>query len=66
MIDSTLKPWLIEVNGPPQMTIDSDVDVKVKHPLVRDMVKVLYETTDMDIFQYCHSKSETSKNQVFS
>jgi S-adenosylmethionine synthetase len=51
MIDSTLKPWLIEINGPPQMTIDSDVDVKVKHPLIRDMIKTLFEVDSKDIIQ---------------
>ena len=49
LIDSTLKPWLIEINGPPQMTIDSDVDLKVKHPLIRDMIRVLFEVETNDI-----------------
>ena len=62
MLDSNLKPWLIEVNGPPQMTIDSDVDIKVKHPLIRDMIRVLYETNEIDILDFCNSKTEKSKN----
>lgn len=44
LIDSTLKPWLIEINGPPALSIDSDIDIKVKYPLVRDMVNALYRT----------------------
>ena len=30
LIDSNLKPWLIEINGPPALAIDCDVDRKVK------------------------------------
>ena len=66
MIDSTLKPWLIEINGPPQMTIDSDVDLKVKHPMIRDMVKTLFEIDSKDIIEFCNSKTEKQKNALFS
>ena len=38
LIDNVLKPWLLEINGPPQLTIDSDIDVKVKYPLIREMI----------------------------
>ena len=95
MIDNNLKPWLIEINGPPQLTIDSykeskpvskmidysasmsvesrlepqisqknlnssiitqsntnmpqkqiNADIKVKYPMIRDMVRVLFETNN--------------------
>jgi hypothetical protein len=48
------------------MTIDSDVDLKVKHPLIRDMVRVLFELETADVTQYCNSKTEKSKNAIFS
>lgn len=48
------------------MTIDSDVDLKVKHPLIRDMVRVLFEHDSTDIIKYCNSKTEKSKNALFS
>jgi hypothetical protein len=57
MLDTSLKPWLIEVNGPPQMTVDCDVDLKVKHPMIRDMIRTLFEVSDSDILTYCNSKS---------
>ena len=62
MLDSSLKPWLVEVNGPPQLTIDSDVDLRVKHPMIRDMIRVLFETKDSDIATYCNSKTQQNKN----
>ena len=49
MIDSNLKPWLIEINGPPALSVDSDIDIKVKYPLVRDMINTLYQTEQSDI-----------------
>jgi hypothetical protein len=62
MLDSSLKPWLIEVNGPPQLTIDSDIDLKVKHPMIRDMIRILFETTENDVAAHCNSKTQKNKN----
>jgi len=55
MIDSSLKPWLIEINGPPALSVDSDIDIKVKYPLVRDMINTLYQTEQSEILNYCNS-----------
>jgi hypothetical protein len=60
MIDSNLKPWLIEINGPPALSVDSDIDIKVKYPLVRDMINALYQTEQSDIIQYCNSAQQSS------
>ena len=60
LIDSNLKPWLIEINGPPQLTIDrkgdneqASVDVRVKYPLIKDMVRVIFETDKQMILNFC-------------
>ena len=65
MIDNNLKPWLIEINGPPQLTIDrnagnekASVDVRVKYPLIRDMTRVLFETDKSNISNFCQQKNE--------
>lgn len=41
MIDSTLKPWLIEVNGGPSMTANTDFDCKLKCGLVDDVLTIV-------------------------
>ena len=41
MLDSNLKPWLIEVNGGPSMTANTELDCKLKCGLVDDVLSVL-------------------------
>ena len=41
MLDSNLKPWLIEVNHAPSLATDSAFDLKVKTRLVEDTMKLL-------------------------
>jgi tubulin polyglutamylase TTLL6/13 len=41
MIDSDLKPWLIEVNHAPSLATDSAFDLNVKRKLVADTIKLL-------------------------
>lgn len=40
MIDANMKPWLIEVNSSPQMSMDGYIDSLVKPPLIRDMINL--------------------------
>lgn len=37
MLDSQLKPWLLEVNAPPALSLDHDID-NLKIQLVKDIV----------------------------
>lgn len=37
MIDSNLKPWLIEVNHSPSMNTDSPLDLKIKGNMIADL-----------------------------
>ena len=55
LIDQNLKPWLIEVNGPPQLTIDCDVDVKVKYPMQRDLIRCLYEVEEAQLWSHLNT-----------
>jgi tubulin polyglutamylase TTLL2 len=41
MIDSQLKPWLLEVNSSPAMSMDGAADQRVKPELLRDTFKLI-------------------------
>jgi tubulin polyglutamylase TTLL9 len=41
MIDSNLKPWLIEVNGSPSMTANTAIDRNLKIGLLDDTLTVV-------------------------
>ena len=44
MIDSNMRPWLLEVNSPPQLHVDenNDVDRFVKPILARDIIQRVF------------------------
>lgn len=41
LFDDQLQPWLIEANFSPALAVESDVDVRVKHGLIHDLVATL-------------------------
>ncbi|OHS96057.1 Tubulin-tyrosine ligase family protein [Tritrichomonas foetus] len=41
LIDENLKPWLLEVNCMPSLTTDSEFDVRLKHSVVLDTLKIV-------------------------
>lgn len=41
LVDSSYKPWLIEVNAPPAISIDIPLDQWIKESLVKDTIKLL-------------------------
>jgi len=41
MVDSNLRPWLIEVNGGPSMTANTDFDCKLKCGLIDDVLSIV-------------------------
>lgn len=41
IVDRNLKPWLLEVNSSPALSVDCDVDAEVKTALINDIVDVL-------------------------
>ena len=40
MIDSNLKPWLLEVNASPALSMDNQIDWQVKPKLIRDTLNL--------------------------
>lgn len=41
MIDANLKPWLIEINGGPSMTANTDFDCRLKCGLIDDVLSII-------------------------
>ena len=41
LIDSNLKPWLMEVNLSPSLACDSPIDLKIKHQLFVDTMNLI-------------------------
>lgn len=41
MIDSKLRPWLLEVNHSPSFSTDSDLDYDLKLAVITDTIKLL-------------------------
>ena len=41
LIDSDLRPWLIEVNASPSLGRDNTLDVRVKNALIRDTINLM-------------------------
>lgn len=39
MIDSNLKPWLLEVNSSPAMSMDGPIDSLIKPALIKDVIR---------------------------
>lgn len=52
MIDSNLKPWLLEVNSSPALAMDGIADSKVKPELLRDTFKLI----DFEPYEVYHNK----------
>ena len=41
LIDSNLKPWLLEVNLSPSMNTDSPLDLRIKGNLISDLLTMI-------------------------
>ena len=41
MIDSKLKPWLIEINYTPSFTTDTPLDYKIKKDVVSEALEIM-------------------------
>ena len=41
MVDSQLKPWLIEVNAGPALSLENAVDQQIKPDLIKDVISLL-------------------------
>ena len=45
LIDSNLKPWLMEVNMSPSMNSDSSLDIKIKGNMIADLLTMVGVTS---------------------
>jgi tubulin polyglutamylase TTLL6/13 len=50
LVDSDLRPWLLEVNFTPSFTTDSQLDHRVKHSVIHDTLKLI------SLNEKCYSK----------
>ncbi|XP_072266546.1 probable tubulin polyglutamylase TTLL2 [Pyxicephalus adspersus] len=58
LIDDTLKPWLLEVNYSPALSLDCPNDVTVKKRLINDIIDLLnYKSTEVQ--KYKSKKAKT-------
>ena len=48
LVDNNFKPWLIEINSPPALHVDGEVDKIVKPQLVKDIIKVVFHSDDVE------------------
>ena len=47
MVDSNLKPWMIEVNASPALNLDEPTDVAIKNPLISDAIRILTHSPEV-------------------
>ncbi|KAI8822506.1 tubulin-tyrosine ligase family-domain-containing protein [Fimicolochytrium jonesii] len=52
LVDETLKPWLLEVNFGPALSLDSEVDYEVKKPLLADIIDIVDVTDEQLALAY--------------
>lgn len=41
MVDTNMKPWLLEVNSSPAMSMDNNIDYLIKPDLIKDIVRLV-------------------------
>lgn len=63
MIDQTFKPWLLEMNMPPALGVDNDIDTKIKSRLIRDMVKLVHFEKYDEFYQKEQDERDAAKHQ---
>lgn len=52
MVDDKLKPWLLEVNSSPAMSMDTTTDYRIKPDLLKDTFKLI----DFEPFEKFHDR----------
>ncbi|CAG9854207.1 unnamed protein product [Phyllotreta striolata] len=66
LIDSSLRPWLLEVNLSPALSNDCDADRLVKKPMLHDMFDLLglpLYNTGLSVFDICNDCEENREDQ---
>jgi len=65
MIDSKLKPWLIEVNHLPSFTTDTPLDKTMKKNVIRDALQIM-NISGKDKEEYKNKKKIELQQRAFS
>ena len=60
LLDSNLKPWLLEVNHSPSFACESDMDKRIKTQLLTDTLSILHVSTRQFRWQKIKDKSEAA------
>ena len=61
MMDSSLKPWLIEVNHLPSFGTDSPLDLDIKNRLMQQVLSCIPVKADDEVAYMMHHKAEAEK-----
>lgn len=63
-----MKPWLIEVNSSPAMSMDNNIDYQIKPDLIKDIIKLLdfepyeeYLVIILLLLILCHRRNQRKK-----
>ena len=61
MIDNQMKPWLLEVNSSPAMSMDGPADQRVKPDLLKDTFKLI-DFEPMEVYQKRDNQKHKKSN----
>ena len=64
MLDEKMKPWLLEVNSSPAMSMDNAVDHLVKPALIRDALKITEFEPYSNWIERSRSKQNTKTSNI--
>uniref|UniRef100_A0A8C7PSP0 Tubulin--tyrosine ligase-like protein 5 n=1 Tax=Oncorhynchus mykiss TaxID=8022 RepID=A0A8C7PSP0_ONCMY len=62
LIDSNLKPWLLEVNLSPSLACDAPLDLKIKASMISDMFSIVGESFSLPLFLHIKNKPLSANN----
>ena len=69
LIDSSLKPWVLEVNLSPSLNTDSPIDLKIKGNLIGDLFTLIgivpVDQRYIIDTSYCHTSNSNSNDKNF-
>ena len=63
LIDTDLKPWLIEINYTPSFWTDSPLDKKIKKSLIQDTLVLLNIKAENRIIYYQNKQNQFWQNK---
>ena len=64
IVDNNMKPWLLEVNSSPQMTMDNNIDYQVKPDLIKDIMRCLHFEPMDEFYEKSKKKFTNIKQSV--